>query len=88
MSSPDLKVVTLFEHSLRDVAGKLRQLADDIESGTYGEVTCLGVALMGNTFEIFGFGDGINGESVSPSIACLFRAGSMRIEKEIESFGR
>lgn len=85
---PDLKVITLRETTLRDSPSKLRQLADAIERGEYGNVGCVGVVLLGNSLEVFGFGDGIKDDGVAPSVATLFRAGALRLEMSIESHGK
>ncbi len=47
MSKPELKVVTLYESNFQDPVATLRKLADDIESGKYGDVASLGVVLAG-----------------------------------------
>lgn len=86
--SADLKVVTLHEHSLRDISAQLRLLADRIEAGAYGAVSCCGVALLGDTFEIFGYGDGVREDGIGPSIALLFQAGVQRLADSIERHGR
>jgi hypothetical protein len=86
--TPTLKVVTLHESTLRDVPAKLRQLADAIEAGEHGDVSCCGVAIMGSTMEAFGFGDGIMKDSVAPSVALLFQAAALRLVREVEQAGR
>lgn len=87
-SSADLKVVTLRETTLRDGPAKLRHLAEEIEAGKYGAVACIGVALLGDTMEVFGFCDGMKDDGLAPSVATLFRAGALRLEMEIEKHGR
>jgi hypothetical protein len=88
LSSPDLKVVTMREHSLRDVPAQLRLLADAIEGGKYGPVGCCGVAILGDTFECFGYGDGVTEDGIGPSVATLFEAGVQRITKAVEQHGK
>lgn len=86
--SANLKVVTMREVSLRDIPGQLRLLADAIERGDHGEVSCAGAVLIGSSFASFGWGDGCNGDSVGPSVATLFSAGALRITKQIEGHGQ
>lgn len=86
--STSLKVVQMRESTLRDVPAQLRQLADEIERGDHGEVTCAGAVIMGRSFQCFGWGDGIHGDTVGPSVAMLFQAGALRILKAIEAHGR
>jgi hypothetical protein len=83
-----LKVVSLHQTTLRDCPGKLRELANAIEAGEYGAVGCVGVALLGDTFEVFGFGDGIKDDGCAPSVATLFRSGALRLEMQIERHGK
>ncbi len=80
---PDLKVVTLQDSNFRDPVATLRKIADEIESGDYGEVACVGVVLLGNTMEVFGFGP----DSEAPSVGMLLHAGFMRMSKAIEEHG-
>lgn len=80
----DLKIATLYEFNYRDPVAMLRRLADDIEAGKYGEVGCVGVALLGDTMEVFGYGS----DSEAPSVALLLHAGFMRMSGALESHGR
>lgn len=80
---PNLTVVAFPHSSLVDVPTKLMELAEDIRNGTYGDVTALGIVLMGDKLHVFGFGREADGLSVS----CLLRAGSLRIEKQLEEHG-
>lgn len=75
-SKPDLKVVTLHATNFRDVAGTLRQLADDIEAGRYGDVESCGVVIHGDGLNMFGAGP----NSEAPTIALLFHEGFMRLK--------
>lgn len=84
----DLKVVTMCESSLRDVPAQLRLLADRIERGDYGPVGCCGVTILGDTFEVFGYGDGVQEDGIGPSIMTLLQAGIQRIAGSIEQHGR
>lgn len=70
---PNLSVI--HETSLVDVPAKLRELADEIEQGVYGEVGCCAVALLGNEFAIFGFGS----DSRATSAHCLFHAAAVKL---------
>jgi hypothetical protein len=78
------EIVTLYKSNMRDPVATLRRIADDIESGTYGDVGCLSVVLLGDTMEVFGAGQ----DSEGPSVAVLLQAGVNRIVHEIESHGR
>jgi len=80
----DLKVVTLRESNFRDPAAEMRKIADDIEAGEYGEVGSVGVVLLGDTMEVFGFGP----DSEAPSVALLLHAGFMRLSKSVEEHGQ
>lgn len=86
--TPELRVLELRSHTVADVGKMLRSLADDIEANRFGEVGCVAVALLGDTLEVFGMGTGIKQDGIAPSVATLFRAGALRLEKEIESHGR
>lgn len=78
------EVATLYESNYRDPVAVLRGLADEIEAGDYGEVGCIGVALLGDTFEVFGAGPDSDGTSV----AAVLHAGFMRLVGAIERHGR
>ena len=80
----NLNVVTLHESNFRDPVATLRKIADDIEGGVHGEVGSVGVVILGNTMEVFGFGE----DSEAPSIALLLHAGFMRLSKAIEEHGK
>ena len=79
-----LKVVQLPTPEYRDPVKALRNLADEIEAGDWGEIGCCAVAIMGDTFEVFGSGP----DSAGPSVAILFQAAIMRLAGEIEKHGR
>jgi hypothetical protein len=79
-----MKVVTLNETNFRDAAATLRQIADEIEAGEYGEVGCVGVALLGDTMEVFGAGP----DSEAPAVAMLLHAGFLRLSRALEEHGR
>lgn len=78
-------IVTLYDSSLRDPAATLREIADEIEAGRYGqEISTVGVVLLGDTMEVFGAGD----DSAGPSVALLLHAGFQRISNAIEQHGK
>lgn len=79
-----MKVVEFPYTSLHDVPAKLRQLADDIEQNRYGEVGSCGIAILADTFEVFGFGQDANG----PAVCSLFQAGIIRLSSDIEQHGK
>lgn len=77
-------VVSLYPSNFRDVAGTLRQIADRVENGDFGEVGAAGVVLLGNTMEVFGLGE----DSDAPSTGLLLHAGFMRLSRSLEEHGR
>jgi hypothetical protein len=83
MSQPELKVVEFPYTNITDIVASIRELADDIEAGLYGDVTAFGAALLGDKMEVFGFG----GEG-APSIGLLLHAGFMRISASLERHGQ
>jgi hypothetical protein len=74
--------------TVRDIPGHLRKLADRIEAGEYGEVNTVALALMGGSFEAFGWGDGFENSAMGPAAACMFGAAQLRIVQAIERHGR
>jgi hypothetical protein len=82
-----LKVVQLREHSLLDIPNQLRALADRIESGEEGGVTSCGCVVLGDRFEVYGWGEGVNSESNSPSVFLLFQAAIHRMARNLEQTG-
>ena len=87
MTSPDLKVVRMREHSLRDVPANLRAIADQIERGEYGAVGCCGLVLMGAKLELFGLGDVVQSDGMGPSVAVLFQAAANKLVRSVETHG-
>ena len=79
-----LNVVQFPVPNYRDPAKALRNLADEIEAGRFGEVTSCGVVVFGDTMEIFGSGS----DSEACTIALLFNAAAHRFAKEIEQHGQ
>jgi hypothetical protein len=67
-----------------DVASALRNIADSIEAGEYGEVLSCGVVLAGNTLEVFGAGP----DSEAPMMVTLFNSASFRFVRDLEALGR
>jgi hypothetical protein len=78
------EVVQLYDSNYRDPVATLREIAQDIEAGRYGEVGCVGVVLLGDTMEVFGMGS----DSEAPSVGLLLHAGFMRLSSSLESHGR
>lgn len=78
------EVISLYETNYRDAVATLRVIADEIEAGKFGEVGCIGVALLGDTMEVFGAG----ADSEAPSVAMLLHAGFMSLSRSIEEHGR
>lgn len=84
MKPPVAEVVDLYPSNFRDPAATLRVIADEIEAGKYGAVSTVGVALLGDTLEVFGMGQ----DSDGCSVALVLHAGFSRISREIEAHGR
>ena len=55
---PPLKVVPLQESNYRDIVATLRVIADQIESGEYGNVNDAALVIKGDVFEVFHTGQG------------------------------
>lgn len=83
MSKTDSNVVSLYETNYRNPVSALRQIADDIENGKYGDVGCVSIAVLGDTMEIFGAGP----DSDPAPVAMLFHAAFMRLSLSIEEHG-
>lgn len=79
-----LKVVNFPTPDYRDPVKALRNLADEIEAGKFGDVTSCGVVLFGDTMEVFGSG----ADSEGATIALLFSAAAHRFAREVEECGR
>ena len=67
-----------------DTVKALRNLADQIEAGDFGEISSCGVVILGEGMEVFGSGP----DSAAPTIALLFNAAALRFAKDIESYGQ
>lgn len=68
----------------RNPVKALRNLADQIEAGKFGEVGSCGVVIFGDTLEIFGSG----AENDRQTISLLFAAAINRFAIQIEQQGR
>ena len=84
MSKPDLKVVgEIKPPDYRDPVKMLRNLANNIEKGEYGEVHTVAIATFGDAgLELFGGGD----DSVGPTVAMVFQAASMKMCQALVDF--
>jgi hypothetical protein len=69
---PKLKVVPLQESNYRDISTTLRLIADQIDSGEYGNVNDCALVLQGATLDIFHMGAG-NVETAHLLFACAQR---------------
>lgn len=76
-------VKTIYESNFRDVPATLRRIADEIEAGNYGEVSCVGLVLLGDSLEVFGIGP----DSEAPSIALVLNAGAMKLTMPVLHHG-
>ena len=77
MEKPDLKVVgEIKPPPYKEPVTMLRNLANDIEKGKYGEVTCIAIATFGDD-GLQVFGGGIDSEG--PVVAMMFQSASMKL---------
>lgn len=76
-------VKTLYESNFRDVPATLRRIADEIEAGSYGDVGCAGLVLLGGSLEVFGMGP----DSEAPSVALVLNAGAMKLTMPVLHHG-
>jgi hypothetical protein len=79
-----MKVVAAYNSNFRQAAETLRVIAREIEDGTYGEVSCCGLVLLGSTMEVFTMGP----DSDAPSASLLFNAAILRMAQAIEKKGK
>jgi hypothetical protein len=79
-----LNVVNFPVPDYRDPVKALRNLANQIEAGDFGEVTSCGVVIFGDAMEVFGSGE----DSPASTIALLFNAAALRFARSIEEHGR
>jgi hypothetical protein len=79
-----LNVVNFPVPDYKDPVKALRNLANQIEAGDFGEVTSCGVVIFGDTMDVFGSGT----DSEAPTIALLLNAAAHRFAKELETYGQ
>jgi hypothetical protein len=79
-----LNVVQFPTPDYKDAVKALRNIADEIEAGAYGDVSTAAIALFGDKLEVFGAGS----DSEAPTVALLFSAAAARFAREIEEYGR
>lgn len=77
-------VVPFPRANLQDVSAVLRAIADEIDSGAYGEIGTMGIAILGDRFECFSAGE----ESTGPAVCVLFQAAIQRMSRFTERHGR
>ena len=78
-----MKVIELKQPDYKEPAKALRNLADSIEKGVFGNVTSCGVVLLSDRLSVFGSGV----DSKEADIALLFSAASLRFSADLESYG-
>ncbi len=84
MSSPDLKVIGRIDPpEYKDPVKMLRNLADDIEAGDFGEVTSIAITTFGDA-GLHAFGGGQDSEA--PTVALMFQAASMKMCQPLLDF--
>lgn len=76
-------VEELYSSNFRDAASTLREIASEIERGTYGEVGCVAVAIWGDRLEVFGMGPDSDGSTVH-LILC---AAARKLEEPVLEIG-
>lgn len=77
-------VVSLYPSNFRDVPATLRQIADQIEKGQFGEVGSTAVVILRDTMDVFGLGE----DSEPCAIGMLLHAAFQRMSRQIEEHGR
>ncbi len=77
MTDPHLKVVgEIKPPPYKEPINMLRNLADEIQAGGHGEVTCIAIATFGDAgLEIYGGGK----DSESPVVAMMFQSAAMKM---------
>lgn len=78
-----LKVVDFPVSEYRQPSRMLRNLADQIEAGDFGEVGTIAIAVFGDKLDVFGGGP----DSAGSTCALVFQAASLRFAREIEQYG-
>jgi len=73
----------IHDSTLRDHVAKLRELADSIEAGNYGEVGCVAVVVLGQQCTVLGFGP----DSEAPSVGMLLHAGFLQLSQSLANHG-
>lgn len=81
--SADLKVIDFPVPDYKNPVTMLRNLADRIEAGDFGDVSTIAIATFSDRLEVFGGG----ADSEGPTCALLFNAAAMRFAREIEQYG-
>lgn len=78
------KLVTLYDTNMRNPSATIRKIADEIDSGKYGQVDCVAVVLFGDTLEVFSAGP----DSNATFTISLLQAGALRLVRMMERKGR
>ncbi len=84
MTAEATNLHVLMPSNFRQVVPTLRKIADLIEAGDFGEVSSIGIVLLGDTCEVFGAGP----DSDACTSACLRQAGAQRMISPIADHGR
>lgn len=77
------EVTHLYPSNFRDPVQTLREIASAIESGKYGDVGCVAVALLGDTLEVFGLGK----DSEGPTVHLMLCTAARRLEDTLMNVG-
>lgn len=73
------KLHVIREHTLRDIPATLRAIADELESGAYGEASGCAVVLDAEQLEVFYAGSG----EAAPNTHLLLHAGAAKMMKAV-----
>lgn len=82
MSIAEVKV--LYPSNYRDVVATLRYIADEVEKGSYGEVSLGGLVLMADQCQVFGMGR----DDMGGNVATLLSAGAFNLVRMVADQGR
>lgn len=78
------QIVVLRQSNFRDPVATLRVIADEIEAGKYGKVSCIGISLLGDKLSVFGAGPDSDGSSVG----MVLQAGFQEMVRAIQEHGK
>lgn len=74
-----LSLVPFPNVNLADVPAKLRELADYVESGVAGDVSCVAISMFGDSVEVYSFGH----DSSATTTHVVLHAGMMKLAQAL-----